>query len=508
MTISVELVIGVILGIVVGWLMGWWWTRGHVQGRADLLVAEAESRRLMLLSDLAHQREKEAVRAAEAEARAADLQVRLTRADTALQTGTAELQTVREQNARLETEMAGERRAFSHRLVELKEAEERLGQAFASLSAKALEDNNARFLTLASTRFDTLKSDATGALAQRETAISGLVGPMKEALEKIEHTLAEVERARGEDKGRLAQELGHVAEAQQGLRDETNRLTRALQSPNVRGRWGEIQLRRVVELAGMEEHCDFEVQQSVATEDGQYRPDLIVRLPGGRTVVVDAKAPVTAYLEAISLADESAREARLRDHAASVKGHILALGSKAYWEHVEDSTDFVVLFLPGESFFSAAVQQDPGLFEYGVSQRVFLAGPFTLLALLRTVAHGWSREKLAENARAISDLGKDLYERVLTMGEHFARLRRGLQNAVEAHNATVASLESRVLPAARRFRDLGVVSGKEIGLLDPIEHTPRRLQAADVVGTGDPEPAVDGEVVAASEEPLEPDAGD
>jgi DNA recombination protein RmuC len=508
MTVSLELVSGVVLGIVAGWLAGWWWTRARVQAAADLQLAEVESRRLMLLSDLAHQREKDAVRAAESEMRLTELQTRLAHADAALQTGMAEWQTVREHNARLETEMVSERRAFGHRLAELKDAEERLGQAFASLSAKALDDSTAQFLRLASTRFDTLKSEANGALAQRESAISGMVGPMKEALEKIERTLAEVERARGEDKGRLEQELGHVAEAHQGLRDETHRLTRALQSPNVRGRWGEIQLRRVVELAGMEEHCDFDVQQSLNTENGQFRPDLIVRLPGGRTVVVDAKAPVTTYLEAISLADESARDEKLREHAASVKGHIGALGSKAYWEHMEDSTDFVVLFLPGESFFSAAVQHDPGLFEYGVSQRVFLAGPFTLLALLRTVAHGWSREKLAENAQVISDLGKELYERVLVMGDHFARLRRGLQGAVEAHNAVVGSLESRVLPTARRFRDLGVVSGKEIGLLEPIEHTPRRLQAADIAGDADASPTVDGEIVASSAEPLEPDAAD
>ena len=279
---------------------------------------------------------------------------------------------------------------------------------------------------------------------------------MKEALGKIAQTLAEVERVRGEDKGRLLEQLGQVQAAHQALEGETRKLVSALQVPHVRGRWGELQLQRVVELAGMEEYCDFRLQPSVQGESGTLRPDLIVTLPGGRTVVVDAKAPVTAYLDAVAATDDAEREARMRDHAARVKAHVAALGAKAYWTQFEATPDFVVLFLPGESFFSAAVQYDPGLFEYGAAQRVFLAGPFTLLALLRTVAHGWKQEQLAENARKISDAGKELYDRLATLAGNFASLRERMQAAVEVYNQAIASLETRLLPAARRFRDLGV----------------------------------------------------
>ena len=388
--------------------------------------------------------------------------------------------------------LTSDRQAFEDRLTAFQDAEERLTRAFGSLSAEALDANTKRFLELAVLRFDTLKTDAARDLAVRQAEIAGIVSPMKEALQKVEQTLATVEQTRSEDKGRLTTELGAVATAHQALQDETRRLTRALQVPHVRGRWGEMQLRRVVELAGMEEHCDFELQQSLAGDAGVLRPDLVVTLPGGRAVVVDAKAPVVAYLEAINMPDEAARDARMRDHAALVKTHINALGAKSYWDRLETAPDFVVLFLPGESFFSAAVQHDPGLFEHGVRQRVFLAGPFTLLALLRTVAHGWNREKLAENAKAISDLGRELYDRLVVMTDHFVDLRRKLQGAVEAHNATVGSLESRVLPSARRFRDLGMTTQRELEHLSPVEHTPRRIQAADMAVSGS-QPACDAE---------------
>jgi DNA recombination protein RmuC len=310
----------------------------------------------------------------------------------------------------------------------------------------------------------------------------------------VEQTLAAVESSRQQERGQLTTQLSSLAEGQKELGSETRKLVQALRAPQVRGRWGEIQLRRVVELAGMEEHCDFKVQETIAGESAPLRPDLIVTLPGGRSVVVDAKAPLMAYLDAVEAAEPEAREARLREHAAQVRAHVTKLGGKSYWDHVPTSADFVVLFLPGEAFFSAALQHDPGLLEYGVERRVFLAGPVTLLALLRTAAYGWTQEKLAEHAQEISDLGKDLYERLCTMFDHLDELRKRLDSAVQAHNAAIGSLESRVLPAARRFKELGIVSGKDLPEPSPVDHQPRRLQAPEAPAAAAPA-AVDAEVV-------------
>jgi DNA recombination protein RmuC len=490
-----------VVGLILGWSVGW----GRARSQAAVAAADAETKLALAMADrqlqqarlestVEQERQAASARAREYEDRLREVQARASNLENEHQRVLEDLSSVRETNARLETQLASDRQAFEDRLTAVRDAEERLTRAFGLLSAEALDASTRRFLELAVSRFENLKSDAARDLAVRQAEIAGIVSPMKEALQKVEQTLATVEQARSEDKGRLTAELGNVATAHQALQDETRKLTRALQVPHVRGRWGEMQLRRVVELAGMEEHCDFNLQQSLAGDDGVLRPDLVVTLPGGRAVVVDAKAPVVAYLEAVNLPDEAARDARMRDHASLVKAHINALGAKSYWDRLETAPDFVVLFLPGESFFSAAVQHDPGLFEHGVRQRVFLAGPFTLLALLRTVAHGWNREKLAENAKAISDLGRELYDRLVVMTDHFVELRRKLQGAVEAHNAAVGSLESRVLPSARRFRDLGITAQKELEHLSPVEQTPRRIQAADM-GLPGGQPACDAELL-------------
>lgn len=506
--------VGAVVGVVLGWLVARW----RAGAAAALATVEAESRlreaasafdarRTILEAALAQERQAAQARSAGLAERISELQVRLLEAERDQRALQVDLAQSREARARLETELAKEQASASERLDAMRDAESRLTAAFAAASAQALDQNAARFLDLAASRFEALRSEAGGDLSTRQAEIAGVIAPMREALQRIAQTLSEVERTRSEDKGSLLQRLEGVALAQQGLQTETGRLVRALQVPHVRGRWGELQLQRVVELAGMEAYCDFQTQQRVTGDDGIQRPDMVITLPGGRTVVVDAKAPVTAYLDAINLVDDTAREARLRDHAGQVRAHITALGGKAYWSRFESTPDFVVLFLPGESFFSAAVQYDPGLFEYGVSQRVFLAGPFTLLALLRTVAHGWSLERLAENARTISDLAKDLYDRLASMTEHFADMRRKLSGAVEAHNQAIGSLEARVLPAARRFRELGVQPSKDLPPLVPIEQTPRRLQAADMI-----EPptqlTLDAELVSAPGGALEPRADD
>lgn len=414
-----------------------------------------------------------------------------------------ELADAGEARARLDATLQAERQAHSDRLAIYQDAEERLRHAFEALSAQSLDANTKRFLDLAAAKFDVLKGDAQHDLKSRQDSITAVLDPMRSALDKVEKTLAEVEASRQQERGQLAAHLTGIAKTQQELEAETRRLVQALRAPQVRGRWGEIQLQRVVELAGMEEHCDFNLQQTIEGEASALRPDLIVTVPGGRTIVVDAKAPVMAYLEAIAAPDDDARDARLRDHAGQVKAHVTKLSGKAYWEHLPTTPDFVVLFLPGEAFFSAALQHDPTLLEYGVERRVFLASPLTLLALLRTVAYGWRQEKLAQHAEEISDLGRDLYERLCSMFDHLDNLRSRLDGAVQAHNAVIGSLESRVLPAARRFRDLGVRSAKEVADLEPVDHLPRQLQAPERAALARAT-AVDAEVLAGNTEPREP----
>jgi DNA recombination protein RmuC len=344
------------------------------------------------------------------------------------------------------------------------------------LAAEALRQNNQAFLDLARATLGEFQQAAVGQLQVREQAVAQLVRPVAEALGAVQQQIQSVEKERVGAYAALLEQVAGLKRTQEQLERETGQLVQALRVPAVRGRWGEIQLRRVVELAGMLEHCDFVEQETIEGPEGRLRPDLVVKLPAGKIVVVDAKAPLSAYLEAVQAARELEREEAYATHARQVRAHLDRLSSKAYWEQFEATPEFVVMFLPGENFFSAALQYDPGLIEYGVAQRVILATPTTLIALLRAVAYGWRQEKLAEHARVIAELGRELYERLGVWVEHLGRVGRNLDEAVEAYNRAVGSLEARVLVSARRFTELGVTVQGELGEVALVDRQARELR--------------------------------
>jgi DNA recombination protein RmuC len=396
-----------------------------------------------------------------------------------------ELATLRASLATAEERLAAEERSAQRSLRLLEEAREKLADAFKALSSEALQSNNQAFLDLARASLASFQKSAEAELEARRDAVDQLVQPLKESLAKVDGKLGEIERARIAAYSELTGQLKSLLETHlPALHSQTANLVKALRQPTVRGRWGEVQLKRVVEMAGMVDHCDFVEQESRSTEAGRFRPDLIVRLSGGKQIVIDAKAPVDAYLRAIEAEDEAQQRACLAEHARQVRDHMTALGRKAYFEQFNPTPEFVVLFLPGEVFFSAALQQDPGLIEFGVNERVIPATPTTLIALLRAVAYGWRQEALAKNAQEVADLGKQLYERIATLADHWAHVGERLGKAVESYNHATASLESRVLVSARRFSELQAAPADvQIPPVEPVERIPRQLQAVELVAT-------------------------
>lgn len=382
---------------------------------------------------------------------------------------------LREEKSRLLAHLEGERRAAQERNEAFKRVTEELAEKFKALSRDALKDNNEEFLNLARATLEKFQVTAKGELAQRQQAIDLLVKPLKDSLEKVDGKIGELEKARAGAYSELREQVRALATQQLQLQNETGNLVKALRTPHVRGRWGEIQLRRVVELAGMLQYCDFTEQETVATEDARIRPDVIVRLPGNRTIVVDAKVPFEAFYESISTTDDAVRIERSKEHARLVRTHIGQLSRKSYWETVQPTPEFVLLFLPGENFYSAALEQDPKLIEDGVNQGVIIATPTTLIALLKAVSYGWRQEQMATNAQEVSRLGKDLYDRLRTFTGYFADIGKGLDRALESYNKGVGSLEARVLVTARKFKERGALAGEEIETVEPIDKSTRAL---------------------------------
>lgn len=349
--------------------------------------------------------------------------------------------------------------SFNDQVKLLRDAEQRLATTFKSLSAEALEANRSQFITLAGEQ------------------IGAVVSPVKESLVRMDEEIRDLEKARSQAYGHLSTQVLSLIDAQRELRAEAEKLSRALRAPSVRGRWGEIQLKRVVEMAGMLDRCDFFTQDTAAGESGRLRPDLRIQLPGGKNIIVDAKAPLQAYLESLDAAGDEARLEKLRQHAAQVRAHLNQLAAKGYWEQFRPAPEFVVLFLPGETFFSAALEQDSSLIEHGVNQRVILATPTTLISLLRAVAYGWNQQQLAENAARINEAARELADRFAVMVAHLARMGEALRKSVGAYNDTIGSFEGRVMPAARKLKELGVEGKGEMAELPPVDLAIRSLDA-------------------------------
>ena len=391
------------------------------------------------------------------------------------------------QLGRLEARIASEQARATEAQALLEKTETRLKDTFHTLSGQALAQTSAQFMQLAEARFAQLQDKATGDLATRQQAIDQLVGPMREQLEKMGGQLQKLDTARVQDTSTLAETLKSLGSTQDVLRSETQRLVAALRAPQTRGRWAEVHLRRVVELAGLQDKCDFVEQATLTSEDGTLRPDMVVHLPGDGAVVIDAKAPLLAWLDANqsggpAMLDEAQRREIYVNHARQVRNHVGKLADKAYWSQFERAPDFVVMFLPTEAALGAALEADPDLHEYAIGRHVLLATPMTLIALLRTVAYGWRQDAMAANAREIADQGRVLYKRLATLADHFGTVGRSLHKAVDAFNATVGSLERNVLPAARKLKDTQAASG-EAELESPvsIEVLPRTVQAPELL---------------------------
>jgi DNA recombination protein RmuC len=455
---------GALIGAFLAWLLAANRTRSQLAGKiedSERRANAAEGRTGVLDATIAELREQ------------------VQRADTNIEKLRLQLDAERQVKVKAETELKDANLHINEERKTLEDAKARLTDAFKALAGDALSKSNDAFLKLAKETFDKVLAEAKGDLGKRQEAIDGLVKPLAESLQMFEEHVRGLEKSRQEAYTSMEGYIKILTTTQEQLQKETANLVTALRAPQVRGRWGELTLKRVVELAGMSDHCDFTEQVTVDSEAGRQRPDLIIHLPGEREIVVDAKVALDAFLDAVAATSEEQRNNALSRHAAQVRAHMTKLAGKVYWEQFPKAPEFVVMFIPGESFFASATDADRQLVEDALSKRVVLATPATLIALIRSVAYGWRQEQIARNTQEISDLGKQLYDRMKVLVEHISGIGDGLEKANKAYNSAVGSMEARVLPAARRFKDLGAATGTEIPILSPVETAPRALSAPE-----------------------------
>lgn len=455
--------LSLLLGLWIGAVLGWFISIARTRAGVNAILREREAR------------------AAAAEARVEEVRQQLASARHDFETLREDLREAETARVAADTRVIETERNLAEQKTLLEEAKIRLSDTFKSLAAEALAGNNAGFLVLAEEKFRALKDEAAVDLESRKKAIETIIQPLSDTLVVYQQETRALEDRRLREYSTVGEQLRAVAQGQTILQSETAKLVNALRSPQVRGRWGEIALRKTAELAGMSPHCDFVEQATVTTDEGRVRPDMVVRLPAGREVVVDSKVPLGGFLEALEANTDEAREGALVKHAAQVRQHVTKLASKDYWDQFAAAPEFVVLFIPNDSFLAAAAEKDPALVESALSKKVVIATPTTFIALLRAIAYGWRQEQLTENAQRISALGQELSDRMGTLAEHLIRVGGAVGKAVDSYNDAVASFETRVFSTARKFQTLGAGGKKEIRELQPIDQKPRALTAIDAI---------------------------
>lgn len=414
-------------------------------------------------------------RARGAEAIVSELRMQVQQREAEINKVRAELDAEKQARVEALTRLEASAKSLEEQRSLIEAMSKEMKDTFNALSSAALKSSSEDFLRLASEHLGKIAADTKGRLGEHQAAMDGLVKPLHESLKKYEEQINAIEAKRRQDYGGIEEQIKMLASTHQQLQKETSSLVTALRKPQVSGSWGQLSLKRAAELAGMTAYCDFYEQVSVDTETGRLRPDMIVRLPNGREIVVDVKAPVDAYMNAISATSDEEREKALNNYVAQVRTHMNALGSKAYWEQFPKSPEIVVMYLPGESFFSAALEHDHTLIEDSSIKKVIIATPTTFIALLKAIAYGWQQEQLTKNAQQISILGKELYERISTLAGHFDDIGSSIARAMDAYNKAVGSMESRVLPSVRRFKEFGITGSEEIPVLEQIDKAPRAI---------------------------------